>query len=411
MVGKYLLTRLIYFLKLPVVSIVFCLFYIVSKSKRIKLLKFDVSRIGHCADAVEVNLHKIDKTDICFVYLQTPVANQYLTDLQIQVLKHHARTFILWPNRYWASLIYRYQKQYQIDISIELPGRMAALSYKYYIQDKLVHIPDTDISKGIRLLEKLGIPEGNNWVCLANRDAAYLKKGFPKKDYSRHDYRDFPIGDMKLAAKYFSSKGLYVVRMGAAVEEGLDVDDPKIIDYATSDLRSGFLDVYLMANCSLFFGSNSGIISVSTLFRKPVSIVNVAPLEHMWRHKYILPLIFKRYYDPNSGKFLSIDEIYSRNLHCLSRTEDYRANNITVVNNSSQEILDLARESYLRVFERWEPTKEFKQQSDRLHALISKKYSTSHLSTIDFRENSGKKFSYNFPDNLIGQKFLESIDL
>ena len=46
-----------------------------------------------------------------------------------------------------------------------------------------------------------------------------------------------------------AEKGYWVFRMGKAVEDVFNVEHPRVIDYAQSNERSDFLDIWLMANC------------------------------------------------------------------------------------------------------------------------------------------------------------------
>ena len=81
---------------------------------------------------------------------------------------------------------------------------------------------------------------------------------------------------MKSAAEFFASKGYFVLRMGKIVGEKLYSDNEKIIDYANSKLRSDFFDMYLLANCEAYLGSESGIFPVALVFKKPVYLINTA---------------------------------------------------------------------------------------------------------------------------------------
>ena len=72
--------------------------------------------------------------------------------------------------------------------------------------------------------------------------------------WSYHSYRNFSVESLKLAAEFFADKGYFVLRMGKVVEEKLHSNNKKIIDYANTNLRSDFADMYLLANCEAYFG-------------------------------------------------------------------------------------------------------------------------------------------------------------
>ena len=47
-------------------------------------------------------------------------------------------------------------------------------------------------------------------------------------------------------------------------------NNPKIIDYVNSDLKSDFMDVFLGAKCSFCLSTSFGFDEVPNLFRKPI---------------------------------------------------------------------------------------------------------------------------------------------
>ena len=58
--------------------------------------------------------------------------------------------------------------------------------------------------------------------------------------------------------------------MGAIVEKPFKSKNPKIIDYANSNLRSDFMDIYLGAKCTFCISTGSGFQCLPVLFRKPI---------------------------------------------------------------------------------------------------------------------------------------------
>ena len=207
--------------------------------------------------------------------------------------------------------------------------------------------------KGSELIEQFGINEGDKWICIHNRDSLYLKKKYPYKDWSYHDYRDFSVNSLKSASEFFASKGYYVFRMGSLQSEKFDINNPKIIDYAFSNLKSDFLDIYLMSNAEFYFGSSSGLKGVAISFMKPCYGMNWSPTElyldpglyidsNCPRHPWLF--IFKRVKDMSTGKFLSLKEILSSDFAKAYSTYTFKKNNVKLVNNTSDEIRSLAIE-------------------------------------------------------------------
>ena len=139
-----------------------------------------------------------------------------------------------------------------------------------------IYFAKDEIDKGSKLIAQFGLTNQDKWICIHNRDSSYLNKTFPKNDWSYHLYRNFSVQSFTSAANFFVSKGYYVLRMGSVVDEKFITNNDKIIDYANSKFRSDFLDVYLLANCNFFFGSDSGVGIIPLTFQKPCYGINHA---------------------------------------------------------------------------------------------------------------------------------------
>ena len=111
---------------------------------------------------------------------------------------------------------------------------------------------------GKEILNKFGLTEGDKFVCLAIRDSGYQKKKISPqyRDWSYHDYRNQDVNNYLLAAEELAKRGYYIFRMGVSVEKPFTSNNPKIIDYANSSLRSDFMDVYIGAKCSFCISNN-----------------------------------------------------------------------------------------------------------------------------------------------------------
>ena len=127
------------------------------------------------------------------------------------------------------------------------------------------------------MLKKFGLSEKDKFVCLIVRDATYLNTKFPYQDWSYWNFRDFDVDNFLLTAEELVKRGYFVFRMGKYVSKPIKSKNPKIIDYANSDLSSDFMDIYLAAKCTCFISAGSGFYGVPYVFRKPLVII-VAPL-------------------------------------------------------------------------------------------------------------------------------------
>ena len=74
---------------------------------------------------------------------------------------------------------------------------------------------------------------------------------------------------------FLCDKGFIVVRIS---DPGVYINvkhKNKYIDYGNSKFKSDYLDLALRANCNFFIGSNSGTISIATVFDIPILGLNL----------------------------------------------------------------------------------------------------------------------------------------
>jgi putative glycosyltransferase (TIGR04372 family) len=216
---------------------------------------------------------------------------------------------------------------------------------------------DEEHQEGQRLKSQLGLPEEASWVCIHNRDPSFLEETLPGIDFHYHDYRDFSIQPMIAAAEELTKRGYYVLRMGSVVTEALNVNNPMIIDYSSHPLRSDFADIYLLAGCEFYFGSDSGIFSIPAMFRKPFAFINFPSLQAIFKCYYsnLSPFIIKRLWHNEKKHFLTLREIYESGLADAAHTHIYDNAGVTLIDNTSDEILDLAIEVDDRLKGHWQP--------------------------------------------------------
>ena len=116
-----------------------------------------------------------------------------------------------------------------------------------------------------------------------------MKKVSPRyRDWSYHEYRNFNIDNFILAAEELTKRGYYVFRMGKHVKKPLVIKNKKIIDYAMSNNRSDFLDIYLASQCDFLLCSSTGIQNITEIFRKPFATLMIPLGEIDTKSKKIL---------------------------------------------------------------------------------------------------------------------------
>jgi putative glycosyltransferase (TIGR04372 family) len=192
---------------------------------------------------------------------------------------------------------------------------------------------------GRRLLAEMGIPNGAHFVCLNVRDNAFHNQ----KKFT--NYRNADVRNYLLAADELTKQGFYVVRMGKKVEQLLEADNKKILDYASSSFRNDFMDIYLGAKCFFAISTSSGWDSVpEVLFRRPVLYTNFVPISRLRTWNSTIAIL-KRHWLTNQNRFLTQSEIfYLIDKDYESSSPKFDELGIVLIDNTEEEIRDAVLE-------------------------------------------------------------------
>ena len=215
---------------------------------------------------------------------------------------------------------------------------------------------DEEEASGCAGLAKLGVPPGSRFICLIGRDNAYLQTVVtPGGNFDYHDFRDVDINNFVAAVDSLAERGYYVLRMGSVVLEPIKSANEKVIDYATSELRSDFLDVYLGAKCFFCISVGCGFDAIPIIFRRPVCYVNMLPVGYLFSFLKDSVAICKRHWDASAQRWITLAEVFSRGVGFSLESRDYLERNIKVMENTPEEIRDVVLEMLARLELSWEP--------------------------------------------------------
>lgn len=237
-----------------------------------------------------------------------------------------------------------------------------------------VTFTDEEERRGLVSLREIGLPEGADFVCFHARDNAYLKTIYHQWDFSYHDYRDCDVQNYLVAAEKLASRGVFSLRMGAVVANKLNSSNSMVIDYANKG-RTEFLDIYLSSRCRFFLASCSGIDSVAQIFRRPVVFANLIPLEYApsWDSQFLI--IPKKIWLAREQRFLGFREILETGVGRYLESGQYMKDGLEIVQNTADEIADVALEMDSRLRGSWRSTDEDEELQKRFWAL----FKPSHL--------------------------------
>ena len=346
----------LYILAIPAVLII----RLIKPWLLVRMCKLNSSRIGHFASNTELYLCERDaginvpnQCHIDIFYKRGLICNQQLATMWSRVLR-------VWPGWIWG-FIHRLNrvipgaKLYEIDST---EGRDI-----HNLLDRFpAHLQFTakEEARGEAGLRLMGLPAGSKFVCLNVRDSAYLAG----PAWSYHSYRDSDIQNYVLAAEVLAERGYFVIRMGAKVHESIKSAHPKVIDYATNGMRSDFMDIYLGAKCVFCISTGTGWDCIPEILRRPIVYVNFGPVVALPSYVKWTISIVRHHFSLMENRKLSLSEIFTHGIGFCGRTSDYETKGVTLIENTPEEIRDVAIEMADRLTGTWQtlPGDEMLQQ-------------------------------------------------
>ena len=271
-----------------------------------------------------------------------------------------------------------------------------------------------EITYGKECLKKFGLLNSEKFVCLDLRDQAFLDYYFPEKDWHYHSVRNVELENFIPAVEELTKRGYYVFRMGKKVLKPLKSSNPKIIDYANSDLRSDFLDIFIGAHCSFYLGSGGGFSGVPYIFRKPLArvvfpVVNITKPELSKiklvtgsKHETIFVnfglssrngvTLIKHYISKESGKKLTLKEIFLNNLAFgRSDLEYFSDKGIVVKDPTPEEIKDMAIEMVDLIENKWRSVEGDDELQEKVQNIFDQ-----NINSDLFKSQVSKNLKINF---------------
>lgn len=210
-----------------------------------------------------------------------------------------------------------------------------------WIKDKrkpILTISDEDYARGWQCLKSFGMRQGDWFVCLHVREG-----GWKDKNSLVENFRNANIQTYIPAIKAVTDAGGWVVRMGDSTMEPLP-EMPKVIDYAHSDEKSDWMDVFLCAQSRFFVGTSSGLFIFAITFGTPIVATNFMPTccaYYLTSADLFIPRAckFKR-----EDRFLNFNELFSPKIGTAAVQSRYDQEDIEIIENSEEEIKSLVGE-------------------------------------------------------------------
>jgi putative glycosyltransferase (TIGR04372 family) len=319
------------------------------------------SRIGHFAGNTElylcekeagINVPKKKFIDLFFVTEE--ICNQQLFKMWKRKVTV-CPAFILYPV-YILTYLLPKGKTHRIGKPIQHDRDILHLMKEYPAH---LEFTEEEEAYGNSQLPAIGINNKAPFVCLIVRDSAYL----PESTY--HNYRNCDIDNYVLAAEDLTRRGYYVVRMGAKVNKRMQSNNPMIIDYASDGIRSDFMDIYLGAKCTFCISTSTGWDAIPYVFRKPIVFAPIVPVGYMFTFSENFIAITKHIYNKTTKKELGFLEIFSNGIGYMANSSEYENSNIDLIENTPEEIREVAAEMDDRLKGTWLPHEEDAELQER----------------------------------------------
>jgi len=192
------------------------------------------------------------------------------------------------------------------------------------------------------ILVQMGLPKDSWYVTIHVRE-----RGFYNESEAAGAYRCANIHNYIETIKYITSLGVWVVRLGDSSMTPLP-DMDCVIDYPHTPFKSDLMDLYLIKNCSLYIGMDSGTWGVACLFQKSSLLTNSTAWCLTFPSKHGDLAIIKHFYSKSRGRFLSVRECLEEpptmNYHFLDSAPDHDKSDYIIVENTSYEIKSAVEE-------------------------------------------------------------------
>ena len=196
----------------------------------------------------------------------------------------------------------------------------------------LLTLSETHRRQGWETLRRLGMPGDARFVTLHVREAGTYQEAVA---WDHNAFRNAAIADYLPAIEAITAGGDWVVRIG----DGSMTPLPpmrRVIDYALSDIRSDWMDVFCCSQCRFLIGTTSGPDSVALAFGVPIVGTNWFPLGY-WPNS-TKDLFIHKLLRHRDGGHLSIGDCVRPPLPGLHWPDYYRSKGLEVENNTPADI-------------------------------------------------------------------------
>lgn len=256
----------------------------------------------------------------------------------------------------------------------------------------LLTLSPADYQRGWKCLRALGVPQDAWFVCLHVRESGF-KTGVrvDSRRYADVDaHRNADVDTYLLAVESIVARGGWVIRMGDPTMKPLPPME-QVIDYAHSDVRSDWMDVFCSAQCRFCMATSSGLPAVSIAFGVPLVQTNYLPLSTLIlpEQDIFLPKLCR---SVKNGRYLSFTDMLSPPLSTSLVRTGYELAGVEIVDNTPEEINDAVLEMLASLDGTLSYTKDDEQLQERFKSLTATCGTLIGQKDLGFNCRIGKDF-------------------
>lgn len=258
----------------------------------------------------------------------------------------------------------------------------------------ILTLPHEDVERGWNCLRSLGLPEGAWFVSLHVREAGWRDGGSREEDFRNSDITTYIP-----AIKVITDAGGWVLRIGDSGMSKLP-DLPQVIDYAHSDIKSDWMDVFLCSQCRFIIGTASGMYNISLAYGVPVVMTNLLPAYAAYLLSSKDLFIPRLCWSKEKGRHLSFEELMSPPVSMGIAQSYFDNRNIQIIKNKAEEIKDLVEEMLQRndgAFSCSEDDEVSQRKFQEITTRCGKLYGDS---TLAMNARIGRKFLHEYAELL-----------
>lgn len=186
-----------------------------------------------------------------------------------------------------------------------------------------------------QLRVQMGVPLSDWFVCLHVRESGFHSWDTPAGP------RNASIQNYVEGIRTITDAGGWIVRLGDASMTPLPPME-RVIDYPHTRFKSELMDIYLISECRVYIGTNSGPFDVAALLRRPTILVNLTEWALTFPMRRGDLAITKHIFSHSRDRFLSLKEMLEEPFVCQELgplSDEY-----TMFGNRPEEIQEVIEE-------------------------------------------------------------------